>query len=93
MSLKIVNLGGVSVQKNMFLYETQNEALLIDCGIGFPEIEDYGVDILIPDFTHVLALKDKLKGLVLTHGHDDHIGAVPFFVKRNTFNNLCTSSC
>lgn len=82
MSLKIINLGGVSVQRNMFVYETPDEAIIFDCGIGFPEVLDYGVDILIPDFTYLYSIKDKIKGLVLTHGHDDHYSATPFLLQQ-----------
>jgi len=84
--LKIINLGGVSVQKNMFLYETENEALLVDCGIGFPEVEDYGVDLIIPDFRYVLKIKDKLKGLLLTHAHEDHYSATPYLLREIPLN-------
>lgn len=84
--LKILNLGGVSVQKNMFLYETENEAMLVDCGIGFPEEKDYGVDLIIPDFKYVLGIKDKLKGLLLTHAHEDHYSATPYLLREMSLN-------
>lgn len=80
--LKILNIGGVSVQKNMYVYELEDEAIIVDCGIGFPETEDFGVDIIIPDFSYVLSIKDKIKGLLLTHGHDDHYSATPYLLQE-----------
>ncbi|PIR43241.1 hypothetical protein COV24_03765 [candidate division WWE3 bacterium CG10_big_fil_rev_8_21_14_0_10_32_10] len=80
-ALKIFNLGGVSVQKNMYIYEYEDEAIIVDCGIGFPESDDFGVDIVIPDFDYVLSIKDKIKGLVLTHAHEDHYSATPFLLR------------
>lgn len=80
--LKIINIGGVGVQKNMFIYESNDEAIIVDCGIGFPEVSDYGVDIIIPDFSYVLSIKHKIKGLLLTHAHEDHISATPYLLKE-----------
>ena len=87
--LKITNIGGVGVQKNMFLYEVNDEAFLVDCGIGFPEAEDYGVDIIIPDFTYILSIKSKIKGLLLTHAHEDHISATPYLLKEMPLTIYC----
>ena len=80
--LRIVNLGGVSVQKNMFVYEYEDEKVLVDCGIGFAEVDDFGVDITIPDFSYILEKKEQIKGLVLTHAHEDHYSATPFLLRE-----------
>ncbi|MBP7859599.1 ribonuclease J [Patescibacteria group bacterium] len=81
-SLKIINIGGTSVQKNMFVYEYLDEIVVFDCGIGFPEIDDFGVDIIIPDFDYLLKNRDKIKGLIITHAHEDHYSAVPYLLKE-----------
>ena len=80
---KIIALSGtVSVAENLYLYETESEILMIDCGVGFPDSEMRGVDLVVPDFSYVVKNKNKLKGVVLTHGHEDHIGALPFFLRE-----------
>ena len=80
-SLDIVPLGGMgSVTQNMFLYVIDDEILIVDCGIGFPDIQMPGADILIPDTRYLHELLDQGKrivGMLLTHGHDDHIAATP----------------
>lgn len=82
-SLKIIPLGGLGeVGKNITLYEYQGDMMLVDCGMTFPDEETPGVDSVIPDFTYVLENKDKIKGLVVTHGHEDHIGAIPYLLKN-----------
>ncbi len=86
--LKIISLGGFgNVTTNMYVYELfpQGDILLIDCGIGFPSEEMLGVDLLIPDITYLKNKKDKIRGLVLTHGHDDHIGALPYILPQLGF--------
>lgn len=80
--LKLINLGGVSVQKNIYVYELEDEAIIVDCGIGFPEVDDYGVDIIVPDFTYILQIQHKIKGLLITHGHDDHYSATPYLMQK-----------
>lgn len=83
-SLRIIPLGGSgNVTKNMFVYEYRRsgviqDILLVDCGIGFPEPEMYGVDLVIPDIRYLMNKKQFIRGLVFTHGHDDHIGAIPY---------------
>ena len=83
-SIHIIPLGGIgSVTKNMFLYEYRvdgllHDILLVDCGIGFPDPEMYGVDLVIPDIRYLKDKKKFIRGLVFTHGHDDHIGAIPY---------------
>ena len=81
--LKIVSLGGLGeIGKNMTVLEYGNDMILIDCGLGFPEDDMYGIDLVVPDFSYVSANRKKLKGVFLTHGHEDHIGALPYFLKE-----------
>lgn len=81
--LKIVPLGGLNeIGKNMTVFEYGDEAIIIDCGIAFPDDEMLGVDLVIPDYSYVLKIADRIKGIVLTHGHEDHIGGLPFFLKN-----------
>lgn len=80
--LKIAFLGGLNeVGKNMTLYECEGDMLLVDCGLAFPDPEMFGVDLVIPDFTYVLENADKIKGILITHGHEDHIGGLAFLLK------------
>lgn len=81
--LKIVALGGLGeIGKNLTAIEYGNDMILIDCGLGFPEDDMYGIDLVVPDFSYVAANRKKLKGIFLTHGQEDHIGALPFFLKE-----------
>ncbi len=81
--LKVIPLGGLGeIGKNITLYEYDGDMFLVDCGMSFPDEETPGVDIVIPDFTYVLDNKDKIKGLVVTHGHEDHIGAIPYLLRN-----------
>lgn len=81
--LHIMPLGGLGeVGKNMTLYECRGDMFLVDCGSMFPDSEMFGVDLVIPDFSYVLANKDRIRGLLITHGHEDHIGALPYFLKQ-----------
>lgn len=81
--VKIIPLGGLGeVGKNITLYEYDGDMLIVDCGMTFPDEDTPGVDSVIPDFTYVLENKDKIKGLVVTHGHEDHIGAIPYLLKQ-----------
>ncbi len=80
--LKIAFLGGLNeVGKNMTLYECNGDMLLVDCGLAFPDPEMLGVDLVIPDFSYVLENADKIKGILITHGHEDHIGGLAFLLK------------
>ena len=77
--LKIIPLGGLNeIGKNMTVFEYGNDAIIVDCGLSFPDEEMLGVDLVIPDFSYVEKIKDRVKGVFITHGHEDHIGALPY---------------
>ncbi len=81
--VKITCLGGLNeIGKNITLIEYGNDAFLIDCGMAFPDSDMLGVDIVLPDFSHVLKNRNRIRGVVLTHGHEDHIGGLPYLLKE-----------
>lgn len=82
-SIKVAFLGGLNeIGKNITLFECNGDMFLLDCGMAFPDVEMLGVDLVIPDFSYVEKNIDKIKGLVITHGHEDHIGSVPYLLKK-----------
>lgn len=80
--IKIITLGGTTtVTKNMTIYETENDIIVVDCGFGFPDSEMLGVDIVLPDITYLMEKKNKVRAIFITHGHEDHTGALPYVLK------------
>lgn len=81
--LKIIPLGGLGeIGKNLTVYEYGKDIFLVDCGMGFPDQDLYGVDMVIPDISYLRANRDRIRGMVITHGHEDHIGAIPYVLKE-----------
>ena len=82
-NLKIIPLGGIEeIGKNITVFEYGNDIVLVDCGVAFPEEDMLGIDLVIPDFSYLEKNKDRVRGLVVTHGHEDHIGAIAYLLKQ-----------
>ena len=89
--LKIIPLGGLDeIGKNMTVYEYGGEMIVVDCGMGFPEEDMYGIDCIIPDVTYLAKNKARIRGLFITHGHEDHIGAIPYVLRQVNMPVYCT---
>lgn len=81
--LKIIPLGGLGeIGKNMTAFECGTDIIVVDCGMGFPDEDMYGIDIVLPDISYLRSNADRIRGIILTHGHEDHIGAVPYVLRE-----------
>ncbi len=81
--VRIISLGGLEeIGKNITLYECGEDIIIVDCGMAFPDDDLPGIDIVIPDFSYIVKNIDRVKGLFITHGHEDHIGAIPYLLKE-----------
>ena len=82
-TLKVIPLGGLgAIGKNMMVLEYGDAIILVDAGLMFPDDEMLGIDLVLPDFTYVVENKEKVLGILLTHGHEDHVGALPYLLKE-----------
>lgn len=88
--VRIIPLGGLNeIGKNMTVYECGNDMFIVDCGLAFPDETMLGIDIVIPDFTYVVQNKEKIRGVFITHGHEDHIGGIPYLMKEIDAPAVC----
>ena len=89
--MKIIPLGGLNeIGKNMTVYEHGGEMIVVDCGLAFPDDDMYGIDLIIPDVTYLVKNRSRIRGLFITHGHEDHIGAIPYILKQVNMPVYCT---
>ena len=88
---KIIPLGGLNeIGKNMTVYEYGGDIIVVDCGMAFPGDDMYGIDCVIPDVSYLVKNRSRLRGLFITHGHEDHIGAIPYVLKQINMPIYCT---
>lgn len=81
--LKVISLGGLNeIGKNITVYEYGGDMIVVDVGMGFPDDDMYGIDVVIPDFSYLIKNKDRIRGIFLTHGHEDHIGSIPYLLRE-----------
>ena len=86
-NLKIIPLGGLEqIGLNMTAFEFEDSIIVVDCGLAFPEDDMLGIDMVIPDVTYLKENEKKIKGFVITHGHEDHIGALPYILKQLNYD-------
>ena len=89
--MKIIPLGGLDeIGKNMTVYEYGGEIIVVDCGMGFPGDDMYGIDLVIPDVSYLVKQRSRLRGMFITHGHEDHIGSIPYILKQINIPIYCT---
>ena len=80
--LKIISLGGLNeIGKNLTVYEYGGDMIVVDVGMGFPDDDMYGIDVVIPDFTYLIQNRDRIRAIFITHGHEDHIGGIPYLMR------------